>query len=270
MSKFEVKYTDDAIVFINNKTAKSDKLLLLDRMDGGDAVKALEKENTARESASRASVSLLAEMLNNPRFDAYKGATPLTSNIPKELKEAAREMESEFLKPLFVKAHEDKGQTPATIAKKWDEYIGSLRAGSSYAVAKGKVLAYFAYLGKLPITDSGKLLTVPAIDKLMQIARENIEKVETGIADKLVKLSEEISNKKESTKLGDPATALAALRAMIAQYEQVQQANAEAAQRIHEAKTTGHVNAPDDVAKQGKAVVSKARRVKKEEAPAPM
>src|SRR5690606_10196928 len=136
---------------------------LLEKMDSGDAVRALEKENAARESGSRAAVSLLAVMLDNARFDGYKGKTPLTDNIPKELKDAMREVEGEFMKPIFEKQHADKGQSVATIAKKWDEYIGALRAGSSYAVAKGKVLSYFAYCGKLPFAENGKLLTVAAI-----------------------------------------------------------------------------------------------------------
>lgn len=254
MSKFEVSQNETAIVFLNTKTGKADKLALLDHMEQGEAVAALARENKARESGSRAAVSLLADMLDNPRFDGYKGQTPIGENIPADLKSAMREHEGEVLKPIFCKTHENKGAKPATVAKLWDEYIGALRAGSSYAVAKGKVLAYFAYCGKLPVADNGKLLSVAAIDKLLAIAKESAAKPEeTGIAGKLVKLSEEIENRTESTKLGDPATAIAALKSMLATYEGIMRENAEAAQRIHEAKT------PGDVGKAAAAIIQQAQ-----------
>lgn len=262
MSKFQVSYTETAIVFINNKTNKSDKLELLEVMDNTDAIKALEKENTARESGSRAAVSLLNAMLDNPRFDAYKGTTPLDKSIPTELKSALREVESEFIKPLFVKAHEEKGQTAATIAKKWDEYIGALRAGSSYAVAKGKVLNYFAYIGQRPQTESGKLLTVSAMDKLIANARDGVQKPVKLVSDRLIEFSKDIKDVTDPGKLGSPASAIAALKAMLAVYEKLQQANAEAAAVTHEHTAVG------DVSTAAHAVTNKARRVKKEEATA--
>ena len=255
MAKFEVSYNESSIVFLNTKTGKADKLALMDVMPDGDAVGALERENRARESGSRASVSLLATILNNPRFDGYKGATPIGENIPKELKDAMREAEAEFMKPLFMARHEGKGAKPGTVAKLWDEYIGALRAGSSYAVAKGKVLAYFAHCGKLPTTDSGKLLTVAAIDKLLAIAKEAAEKPENqGIAGKLAKLAEEIQNRTESTVIGDPATAVHALKSMLATFEGLLRESQEMALAQWEAKTAG------DVQQAAAAVVKKASK----------
>lgn len=242
MAKFEVSFNESSIVFLNTKTGKADKLALMDAMADADAVGALERENRARESGSRASVSLLAVILNNPRFDGYKGATPIGENIPKELKDAMREAEAEFMKPLFMARHEGKGAKPGTVAKLWDEYIGALRAGSSYAVAKGKVLAYFAHCGKLPKADNGKLLTVAAIDKLLAMAKEGAEKPENqGIAGKLLKLAGDIENRTESTVMGDPATAVAALKSMLATYEGLLREAGETAMAQYQARTHGDV-----------------------------
>lgn len=220
MSKFEVSFNDKNIIFVNTKTGKAEPIALMESMDDGEAIQALAKENKARESGSRASVSLLAHILDNPRFDGYKGQTPINEALPKELKDAMREAEGEFMKPIFMAHHEAKGAKPGTVAKLWDEYIGALRAGSSYAVAKGKVLAYFAHCGKLPMADNGKLLTVAAIDKLLAMAKEGAEKPENqGIAGKLLKLAGDIENRTETTVMGDPATAVAALKSMLATFE---------------------------------------------------
>lgn len=227
MSQFEVSVSASSIVFTNTRTGKADPLPFIDKMEESEAVGALEKENRARESGSRAAVSLLAVILDNPRFDAYKGATPIGESIPKELKAAMREAEGEFMKPLFMARHEGKGAKPATVAKLWDDFIGALREGSSYAVAKGKVLAYFAHLGKLPVcldaNGKERLLSVSAIDKLLLNAKSGAKKESGGIAQKLLELAEKIQNHDGDTwdVLGDTATGIAALEAMLSTYRMV-------------------------------------------------
>lgn len=242
MSKFEVSYNDKNIIFVNTKTGKVEPIALMESMDDGEAIQALAKENKARESGSRASVSLLAHILDNPRFDGYKGQTPINEALPKELKDAMREAEGEYMKPIFMAHHEAKGAKPGTVAKLWDEYIGALRAGSSYAVAKGKVLAYFAHCGKLPKADNGKLLTVATIDKLLAMAKEGAEKPENqGIAGKLLKLAGDIENRTESTVMGDSATAVTALKSMLATYEGLLREEQETAMAQYQARTHGDV-----------------------------
>jgi hypothetical protein len=244
MPRFEVSYNDKNVIFVNVKTGKADPIALIDPMTSGDAVRALQRENSARESGSRAAVSLLTEILKNPRFDGYRGVTPIHESIPKELKDAMREAEGEYMKPLFVAAHEEKGAKPATVAKLWDEYIGALRAGSSYAVAKGKVLAFYAHLGRLPVTDNGKLLSVAAIDKLLAMAKEDAQKpTAQGIAGKLVSLASQVRERTEKTEMGDPSEAIHALREMLATFEGLQREANEAALVAYEARTTGDVTA---------------------------
>ena len=272
---FEVSYNDGNVIFTNPKTSKSEKIALLDAMDTPEAIRAISSEQRAAVSASRAAVSLLAVILDNPRLDGFKGVTPIRENIPKELKEAIRELETEYLKPAFVAIHSEKGAKPATIEKQWQGFAGDLRKGGSYAVAKGKVTAYFAHCGKLPKADNGKLLSVAAIDKLLQNAKEAAGKNEdTGIAGRLLKLCAEVENRTESTKLGDPASAIASLKMMLATFEGLQRENIEAAMVKHEAQTPGLVN-PDytpPVKESAEKAISKAKGGSKEKQaePAPL
>ena len=255
---FNVSYNDTAVIFVNAKTNKAETMALLDVMPDADAIGAIRKEQNAAISASHAAVSLLSHILNNPRLDGYKGQTPINEAIPKELKAAIRELETEYLKPVFCKPHADKGAKPATIEKLWQEFSEGLRSGGSYAVAKGKVTAYFAHCGKLPTTDNGKLLTVAAIEKLLQNAREGAPKREdTGLAGKIVELASELDSA-DNSKLGDMPTAIAALKAMLARYETVATAHAEALTRVHQ--QTGAT----DTKGQAAAVIGKMQR-----APAP-
>ena len=126
---FDISFNDKSAVFVSTKTNKAESIPLFKSMSTIDAIRALDKEAKAAESASRAAVSLLSVMLNNPRLDGYKGVTPIRENIPKELKAAVRELEVETLKPDFVKYHTDKGAKPATVEQLWQDYArDSLRA----------------------------------------------------------------------------------------------------------------------------------------------
>jgi hypothetical protein len=223
---FEISYSDDAITFVNVKTNKAEKLALFDAMPDLDAIRVVNSEIKGRDSASKASVSLLSHLLDSPRLDGYKGTCPLNEAIPKELKSAIRDIETEYLKPIFSAPLMEKGAKPATVEAQWQSFAQGLREGGSYANTKSRVMAYFSHLGKLPVADNGKLLTVAAIDKILQNAKELASKPATneGIAGKLVKLSGEIESRTEKTELGDYSTAIAALNSMLDTYAGLQRA----------------------------------------------
>lgn len=244
--------TDNHIVFVD-KSGKAEKLDLFQPVESTKAINALFGEQKAAESASKAAVSLLSDMLNNPRIDAYKGKTPLDARVPSELNNAIRELETEFLKPLFVQSR-NKAK-PEAIEKEWQGFIGNLRAGGSYAVAKGEVTKYFAMVGKLPIADNGMLLSVAAIKKIIKEAKDILPAKESGgIADKLITLSKAISEITDDEKLGNLASGVAALKAMLAVYEAKYEESAKALTTV-----IGNTDAA------AKAAISKMQR-----APAPV
>ncbi len=215
----QVNQTTDKIIFID-KNGKSESIDLFDSMDAGTAIRTISNEQKAAQSASKAAVSLLATILDNPRLDGYKGKTPINEAIPPELKAAIRELEIEYLKPVFSQFHADKGAKPATIETQWQVFAQGLRAGGSYAVAKSEITKYFAHCGQLPKAENGKLLTVAAVKKLLANAREAMPKKENeGLAGKLVTLSGVVADSPDSDALGDYASAIAALKAMLSVYE---------------------------------------------------
>ena len=218
---FDISYSDDAVTFVNAKTNKAEKMALFDSMQDIDAIRVVNGEIKARDSVSKASVSLLSNLLDNPRLDGYKGTCPINEQIPSELKQAIRDLETEYLKPIFCKPLEDKGTKPGAVEAQWQAFARGLREGGSYANTKSRVMAYFSHCGQLPKCENGKLLTVAAIDKLLQNAKEKAgdKPANEGIAGKLVKLSNDVDTRTEKTELGDSATAIAALKSMLATYE---------------------------------------------------
>lgn len=218
---FDISYSEDTITFVNSKTLKAEKLALFDAMTDADAIRVVNGEIKGRDSASKASVSMLAKLMDNPRLDGYKGTCPINEKPPSELAMAIRDLEKEHYRPIFCKPLEDKGTKAGTIEVLWQAFAKGLREGGSYANTKSRVMAYFSHCGQLPKCENGKLLTVAAIDKLLQNAKEQAgdKPANEGIAGKLVKLSHEIDNRTEKTELGDNVTAIAALKSMLATYE---------------------------------------------------
>jgi hypothetical protein len=220
MAFFDISYSDDSVTFVNTKTQKAEKLELFAAYDDAEAIRIVNGEIKARDNVSKAAVSLLSHLLDNPRLDEYKGLTPINELVPNDLKSAIRDLETEYLKPRFSAPLEAKGNTPATIEKQWQLFAAGLREGGGYANAKSRVIKYFAHMGSLPIASNGKCITVAAIDKILANELQKVAPtVNEGIAGKLVKLSSEIGNRKETTDLGDYPTAIAALKSMLATYE---------------------------------------------------
>jgi hypothetical protein len=252
MAKLEVLVSADKITFVDSK-GKAESLELFAVMDDGEAIRAIGSEMKAAISASKAAVSLLSHILDNPRLDGYRGVTPANEAVPSELKAAIREIETEYLKPIFCKPHADKGAKPATVEKLWQDYASGLKAGGSYAVAKSFVTMLFAYTGKLPVADNGKLFTVAAIKKL--VANAKADTPDNGpktFSDKLIAMVHEMDNRSESFEMGSSASAIAALKKMLRIAEGFAQADAAAAQVTHEHKQVG------DIAAQAKAISDKA------------
>ncbi len=241
MAKVNVTITEDKVTFTDSK-GKTESLELFEGMPDLEAIRAIVGEQKAAQSASKAAVSLLAHILDNPRLDSYRGKTGPLEAVPNELKAAIRDIETEYLKPIFSQPHIDKGAKPATIERMWQEYAGGLKSGGSYAVAKSFVTMYFAYSGHLPVAPGGKLFTVAALKKMVAALKDAEPKADKPtLADKLFTISGELEARTENTELGDPAGAIASLKAMLAIYEELQKDNADAAMVAHASKAVGDV-----------------------------
>src|SRR3990167_2378501 len=137
---FDISYSDDKIVFTNTKTLQSEPIDLFDAFDDLEAIRVLDKEFKGRKNASNAAVSLLSKLLNNPRLDGYKGTCPINENVPSEMKQAVRDLETEYFKPLFSATLAAKGVKPGAIETLYQEFARGLREGGSYANTKSRVI----------------------------------------------------------------------------------------------------------------------------------
>jgi hypothetical protein len=249
MSKFTFSFNENQVVITDAKN-NAEPLALLDKLDTLESMRAIGTEQNAAVKASVGALSLLADMLTDARFDFYKGQTPINEKIPKEFNAALREKISEYLKPTFIADKLAKGAKPATAENQWQIFAGGLNTGS-FSNAKTWASKFFCQLGKLPSLENGKLLPLRAIIKMLENAKLPSEAGE-GIAGKLVKLSSDLESRTEKTELGDYASAIAALKSMLATYEGLYR---ESLERLTE--TIGNT----DITKAAQAVMESAAKV---------
>lgn len=229
MAKKTISFTENQVIIIDDKN-KAEKLDLLDIVPDAEAIFSIRKEQKAGHKASVGALTLLSHMLDNPRFDAYKGMTPIGEKITPEFRGALRDIEVEYMKPIFVADLQGKGNTPATIEKQWQEYSLGLRQGT-YALVKSYVSKLFCHLGQLPLAENGKLLPINAIRQILA----NVEnpKESAGIAGKLANLAHDVDTRGEKTDMGDYVTAIAALKSMLATYEGLYRESLETITALH-------------------------------------
>lgn len=242
--KLQVTFGADKVLFVNQKTEKAEGFSYFEHMAGKDAVAGLRKEVDGRPNVSRAALSILVEVLQHERLQGYKGKTPLTEGIPKEFKQAMREVESAHVRPLFI-ASFAKTMDDGEKAKQADKYISEMWAGGVYSNVKAAVIKYFTQVGKLPCAynadgspDTGKLLSGDAINRLIENAKadargQQSENDNGGIKDKYVRrLMAFMADFKERTSDDFPSAdevrqGLNAAKALLAEFEGMERHYAE-------------------------------------------
>jgi hypothetical protein len=222
MAKYSFSFDENnRIIITDDATNKvKDKLTLIDHVEHAHAFKVLTQGRKADAKASDVAISLLRDVLDNPRLEGYKGKTPVNEPVPNVLKSALRELEVETFKPEFMDALIQKGQTQAQADQAWQEFKGNELNTGSYSNVKSHVVKMFAYMGQLPIAPNGKLLPLHAIKRMIEDfmqAKENPDN--EGISSRLVTLASALDKRTEATKLGDYPSAIAALKSMLATYE---------------------------------------------------
>lgn len=244
MAKYSFSFEESRVVIVNDATNKvDDKLELLDKVDHLSAFKTLTQGRKADAKASDVAISLLADVLANPRLDGYKGQTPLNEVVPNVLKSAVREVELEIFKPEFVNNLLAKGQTQTQADLAWDKFKADELNTGSYSNAKSHAIKMFAYMGQLPVAPNGKLLPLHAIKRMLETFMQAKETPENeGIAGKLVKLASDIDKRTEKTDLGDFVTAIAALKSMLATYEGLYREQVEHITQLHSDGVLAHAS----------------------------
>lgn len=263
MSKYQVSFASDVTVFTDSK-GKIDKFDNIVAVNEHDAIVSLKREGEARISGMQGALSIIVNMFDSPRLDAYKGQTKANEKIPNEVKSARREMETEYLKPLFMATI--KGSLPdAAKHKQWDSFIELHRKGGVWSLANSVALQYFCIVGQLPCVyidgkpHKDKLLSQPAMLKIIANMREADDTTDKGISHKLTELAALVEGRNEKTVMGNTGAAIHALKAMLATFEGLQLAESDKALREYELKAEQtQATAKTDIATQSKAIVDKA------------
>lgn len=222
MAKYSFSFTDSQVVITDDKTNKNEpKLDLLDKVALPVAFRALTAGRKADNKASDMAISMLAEVLDNPRLDEFKGKTPHNEKVPSEFLGALRDVETSVYKPAFDASHTEKGAKPGTVEKLWQAFRKDELNTGSYSNARSFVCKMFAHMGQLPVAPNGKLLPLHAIRRMYEAwkAEQEGESSKDTISGKLVKLSAELHTVAGGSNMGELADGIAALKAMLATYE---------------------------------------------------
>jgi hypothetical protein len=261
--KYAVQFEPEQVTFKDAK-GNIETFANLHSIAENEAIKTLRKEGDARKYATVGALSILVHMLDNPRLDGYKGKTLPNAKLPKELKTAKRELEDEYLKPLFMADVQKGKETPQSIANNsllWDKFISEQRAGGVWSLMGSVALQYFAIVGQLPCVyidgkpQKDQLLCKGAMEKIIANLRAASDTTDKGISGKIVDLAEALRSRTEKTHIGHIASAIASLKDMLATFEGLLREEAETAQREHELRSVG------DVTPKADAAILKAQKV---------
>lgn len=206
--KYVQSLSATAVLFTDDK-GNTDTFELVAPMAKNEIVGTLSKEIAGRGDVTRGCLTIMLEMLDNPRFDTYKGLTTTGAKIPKELKTALSEQEVTTFQPMFYAYWDAKNKAPdgmdsvklmehnARRARQWDTFISAQRDGGLYGNVKTYSLQYFAYFGLLPCVyvdgqpDKSRLMPVSAMAKAIAIAKAaNVQPGLTGIAKMLAEVKQ--------------------------------------------------------------------------------
>lgn len=206
--KYVQSLSATAVLFTDDK-GNTDTFELVAPMEKNDIVQTLSKEIAGRGDVTRGCLTVMLEMLDNPRFDTYKGQTTTGGKIPKELKTALSEQEVSTFQPMFYAYWDAKNPAPddmdsaklmahnARRAGQWDTFISAQRDGGLYGNVKTYSLQYFAYFGFLPCVyvegkaDKTRLMPISAMAKAIAIAKAaNVQPGLTGIVKMLAEVKQ--------------------------------------------------------------------------------
>lgn len=201
MSKYSVSVADDKMVFINPKTEKAVQgdFAFVHPLENDEGLKTLQQDVKTVGKRTAAALGFILQILNSTRMDGYKGEGDINADasLGKEVKNGMREAEAAFFRPMF--SNDKHGQ------KQYDQFIAGIRDAGIYATVKGVALKYFYFAGKLPCVyegdnpDTGRMLSVPAMQKLLANMIDDKPKADDSIAARLGSLMHEFEENETLT-----------------------------------------------------------------------
>jgi len=246
-----------------------------------EAMQTTKKEIQGRGELTRSMLSILAQVLQSPRIDGYRGKIALDSGLDSTYKELMRQAEVDILEPVFNASLDaknadslEKPEYKIARTAQWSAYIQELRAGGMYARAKATASLYMGYFGKLPCAynvdgtpDTAKLLGVTAMEKIIANAKTDLAKADNdGFSKRLVDLLEDMRAKTQKSHVGNIATALVALRELETLFTKLQVEEQDKALASHQAKEDAAAKVKNDKDNAARVEKLKAKKGVKGEA----
>ena len=183
-------------------------------------------------------LTMLAEVMGNPRLANYKGKGDVKQGkTSPEFRAAVRESEGEYLRKLVkdgaVKLHVGKDENPDAVFQK---FATETREDKNYSNVKATVMKYFAFVGASPATKSGYLVPVPVMaTEVQNVLDANKEPADTSIAAQIRAIQEDL-DKRENVNPDEVAKALPYAKHLAATLQGILDHFAELATHAHEAK----------------------------------
>ena len=227
-----------------------------DAMSMDSAMSVIRTDMGQRGDVTRAVLTILVQVLQSPRLDAYRGKIALDSGLSKDFKESMRVAEFEILEPIFNARYDalnvefakpdNEKHTEYKISRgqQFTAYLSGLRETGMYPRAKATSCLYLGYFGKLPCAynadntpDTGKLLGVTAMEKIIANAKTDLAKAENdGFSKRLTDLLADMKAKTQKSHVGNVATALVTLKELTTMFEALQKEESDKALAAHQAK----------------------------------
>lgn len=261
MAKFEFSYDADRVTIVDSKSKKvDDKLDLLGHVALSEAFRVLTTGRKADAKASDVAISMLADVLESPLLDEYRGKSKVTDKVDSRFLAAVRDIENSVFKSAFVDAHMAKGATAGKADQLWQDFRKMELSTGSYSNAKSMVAKLWCHVGAGLKAPNDKLLPLHAVRRMYESWKAEQE-TDTGaktLSDKIVALSGVLKNNTDSDNIGDLPSAIAALKYMLATCETMERVHAETATGNQAGATS------PDVSKMAQAATRQAQKGRKQ------
>jgi len=202
---------------------------------------------------------MLADVLESPLLDEYRGKSKVTDKVDSRFLAAVRDIENSVFKSAFVDAHMKKGATAGKADQLWQDFRKMELSTGSYSNAKSLVAKLWCHVGSGLKAPNGKLLPLHAVRRMYESWKAEQE-TDTGtktLSDKIVALSGVLKNNTDTDNIGDMPSAIAALKYMLATYETMERVQAETLTANRAGATS------PDVSKVAALAVGQAKRASK-------
>lgn len=192
----------DAGAFKIEKTAKDGKVSAVafagnKQLEVGQCVRLVLGSIKGQQTMSDAWQSLIVRIFDQRGLDEYKGTGDReTGKTSTTFKDAIRKAEDSYFDQL---AHDNVAGIPAS-AEKRNEMVKTMRNDNNYSNIRSTCAKYFAFVGALPVTQSGYLIPRPVMLEQIKLVL-NVTPEDTSLAGRMRAMLAEVDTLSDDKQL---------------------------------------------------------------------